>query len=40
MRTIADRAGFRIPSTIDNEAIVGEIAQVLKKYKIRVDTKK
>ena len=38
MRSIADGADFQIPSTIDDEAIVGEIAEVLKKYEIGVYT--
>ena len=40
MRSIADGGDFQIPSTIDDEAIVGEIDAVLKKYEIRVYTKK
>lgn len=40
MRSIADGEDFQIPSTIDDEAIVGEIAEVLKKYEIGVYTKK
>jgi propionyl-CoA synthetase len=40
MRSIADGDDFQIPSTIDDEAIVGEIAEVLKKYEIGVYTKK
>jgi propionyl-CoA synthetase len=34
MRSITDGEDFQIPSTIDDEAIVGEIIEVLKKYKI------
>ncbi len=34
MRSITDGEEFQIPSTIDDEAIVGEIIEVLKKYKI------
>ena len=40
MRSIADGGDFQIPSTIDDEAIVGEIDAVLKKYEIGVYTKK
>jgi propionyl-CoA synthetase len=40
MRSIADGENFQIPSTIDDEAIVEEIAEVLKKYEIGVYTKK
>jgi propionyl-CoA synthetase len=40
MRSIADGGDFQIPSTIDDEAIVGEIDAVLKKYGIGVYTKK
>jgi propionyl-CoA synthetase len=34
MRSITDGEDYQIPSTIDDEAIVGEIIEVLKKYKI------
>jgi len=40
MRSIADGENFQIPSTIDDEAIVEEIAEVLKKYEIGVYNKK
>ncbi len=36
MRSIADGEHFQIPSTIDDEAIVDEIIEVLKKYEIGV----
>ncbi len=36
MRNIADSLTFQIPSTIDDEAIVDEIIEVLKKYQIGV----
>jgi propionyl-CoA synthetase len=36
MRSIADGANFQIPSTIDDEKIVDEIEEVLKKYKIGI----
>jgi propionyl-CoA synthetase len=34
MRSIADGGSFQIPSTIDDEAIVEEIIEVLKSQKI------
>lgn len=34
MRSIADGDQFQIPSTIDDEAIIDEIAEVLQKYEI------
>jgi propionyl-CoA synthetase len=34
MRSIADGEEFQIPSTIDDEAIVDEIIEVLTKYQI------
>ena len=40
MRSIADGENFQIPSTIDDEAIVDEIIEVLKKYEIGVYNKK
>lgn len=40
MRSIADGENFQIPSTIDDEAIVEEIMEVLKKYEIGVYNKK
>ncbi|TDE55475.1 AMP-binding protein [Flavobacterium sp. GT3P67] len=40
MRSIADGTDFQIPSTIDDENIVGEIAMVLKKYEIGIYNKK
>ena len=40
MRSIADGENFQIPSTIDDESIVGEIDTVLKKYEIGVYNKK
>ena len=36
MRSIADGGDFQIPSTIDDESIVGEIIEVLTKYQIGV----
>ncbi|MNF33152.1 Acetyl-coenzyme A synthetase [compost metagenome] len=36
MRSIADGDDFQIPSTIDDESIVGEIIEVLTKYQIGV----
>ena len=36
MRSIADGGDFQIPSTIDDETIVGEIIEVLTKYQIGV----
>lgn len=36
MRSIADGENFQIPSTIDDETIVDEIMEVLKKYEIGV----
>src|SRR3970040_2241878 len=36
MRIIADGDDYQIPSTIDDEAIVDEIIEVLKKYEIGV----
>jgi propionyl-CoA synthetase len=39
IRSIADGEDFQIPSTIDDEAIVEEIIDVLKKYEIGVYTK-
>ena len=39
MRSITDGEDFQIPSTIDDEAIVGEIIEVLKKYKIGIYSK-
>ncbi len=36
MRSIADNKDFQIPSTIDDEAIVEEIIEVFKKYKIGI----
>jgi propionyl-CoA synthetase len=39
MRSIADGENFQIPSTIDDEAIVEEIIEVLKKYEIGVYNK-
>jgi propionyl-CoA synthetase len=36
MRNIADSTNFQIPSTIDDEAIVEEIIEVFKKYKIGI----
>ena len=39
MRSIADGENFQIPSTIDDETIVEEITEVLKKYEIGVYTK-
>jgi propionyl-CoA synthetase len=40
MRSIADGENFQIPSTIDDETIVDEIIEVLKKYEIGVYNKK
>lgn len=40
MRSIADGDNFQIPSTIDDEHIVGEITAVLKKYEIGIYNKK
>ncbi len=40
MRSIADGENFQIPSTIDDETIVEEITDVLKKYEIGVYNKK
>lgn len=40
MRSIADGENFQIPSTIDDEAIVEEIAEVLAKYEIGVYNQK
>ncbi len=40
MRSIADGDNFQIPSTIDDEAIVEEIIEVLTKYEIGVYNKK
>jgi propionyl-CoA synthetase len=40
IRSIADGENFQIPSTIDDEAIVEEIIDVLKKYEIGVYNKK
>jgi propionyl-CoA synthetase len=40
MRSIADGDNFQIPSTIDDEAIVEEIIEVLTKYEIGVYHKK
>jgi propionyl-CoA synthetase len=40
MRSIADGENFQIPSTIDDESIVDEIIEVLKKYEIGVYNKK
>jgi propionyl-CoA synthetase len=40
MRSIADGENFQIPSTIDDETIVDEITEVLKKYEIGVYNKK
>ena len=40
MRSIADGDNFQIPSTIDDENIVGEITAVLKKYEIGIYNKK
>ncbi|MFV7235485.1 AMP-binding protein [Flavobacterium sp. ZB4R12] len=40
MRSIADGDDFQIPSTIDDENIVGEITAVLKKYEIGIYNKK
>ena len=34
MRSIADGVAYHIPSTIDDESIMDEIAEVLKKNKI------
>ncbi|MBG6109382.1 propionyl-CoA synthetase [Flavobacterium sp. CG_9.10] len=39
MRSIADGETFQIPSTIDDESIVGEIDTVLKKYEIGIYNK-
>ena len=39
MRSIADGETFQIPSTIDDETIVGEIDTVLKKYEIGIYNK-
>ncbi|MEO8233858.1 MAG: acetate--CoA ligase [Flavobacterium sp.] len=39
IRSIADGENFQIPSTIDDESIVEEIIDVLKKYKIGVYNK-
>lgn len=36
MRSIADGDDFQIPSTIDDESIVGEIIEVLTKYQIGI----
>lgn len=36
MRSIADGENFQIPSTIDDENIVGEIDSVLQKYNIGI----
>ena len=36
MRSIADGENFQIPSTIDDETIIDEIIEVLKKYEIGV----
>jgi propionyl-CoA synthetase len=40
MRSIADGENFQIPSTIDDEAIIDEIIEVLKKYEIGSYNKK
>jgi propionyl-CoA synthetase len=40
MRSIADGDNYQIPSTIDDEAIVEEIASVLEKYEIGTYNKK
>ena len=40
MRNIADGEKFQIPSTIDDESIVDEIATVLQKYEIGIYDKK
>lgn len=40
MRSIADGENFQIPSTINDETIVDEIIEVLKKYEIGVYNKK
>lgn len=40
MRSIADGEDYQIPSTIDDETIVEEIAFVLEKYKIGIYNKK
>jgi len=39
MRSIADGENYQIPSTIDDEIIVDEIIDVLKKYEIGVYNK-
>jgi hypothetical protein len=35
MRCIADGADFQVPSTIDDESIIGEITETLTNYKNR-----
>jgi propionyl-CoA synthetase len=32
LRSIADKENYQIPSTIDDEAIIGEIEEVIEKY--------
>jgi propionyl-CoA synthetase len=40
MRSIADGDDYQIPSTIDDDAIVEEIALVLEKHEIGIYNKK